>query len=55
MCNKLTKTIFREIETRKCWHLESELEELIILKRGCRIETFDRAEFEEKFEGGGVV
>lgn len=41
--------IYRDEQTGKCWHLEAEADEVIILRRGRLVEAHDREGFAERF------
>lgn len=47
--NEQDDIIYRDESTGKCWHKNSETDELIFLRRGIRTETFDRAGFFDRF------
>jgi hypothetical protein len=41
--------IYRDATTGKCWIKTGETEEHIIIRRGCKVETFDKAGFGDRF------
>jgi len=43
--------IYRNKQTLKCWKVESMFNELVILRRGKIVQTFERKNFDALFEG----
>ena len=42
--------IYRNRQTGKCWKLEPSCKEVVTLRRGVRLETLEREDFERMFE-----
>ena len=47
---EMEKSIYKNLQTGKCWKIESMCDELVMVKRGARLETLDRRDFDRLFE-----